>query len=109
MSAMDCIFCNIANKVTKATILYEDEDAIVFPDINPKAAFHVLIVPKQHIESVHHLSEEHGGLAGKLLLVAQKVAKLHGLQGYQLHINVGRDGGQEIDHLHIHLLSNKAS
>jgi histidine triad (HIT) family protein len=103
---MDCLFCKIVQKEIPADIEYEDEDFLVFQDIHPKAPIHVLIVPKKHIESVQTLQQEDTRIAGELLLTAQKVANQHHLVGYKLAINVGREGGQEVDHLHLHLLAN---
>jgi len=97
---MDCIFCKIINKEQKADIIYEDNDFVVFKDINPKAEMHLLVVPKKHIESLNNL--EDFKLAGKMLLLAKKFAK-----SYRIQINNGRSSGQIIDHLHMHILSGK--
>jgi histidine triad (HIT) family protein len=102
---MSCIFCKIANKTAPAEIVYEDDMALAFKDINPKSPLHLLIVPKKHIPSVNHVEIEDKALMGELILVAQKIAKEKNLSGYKLQINVGRPAGQIIDHLHIHLLS----
>lgn len=102
----DCIFCKIAKKEAEAKIEYEDDDFIVFHDIHPKAPLHLLLVPKKHIESIDHLEIHDKELMGELLLLAKKVAKQKGLNGYKLGINVGREGGQDVDHLHVHLLAN---
>jgi len=99
-----CLFCKIAKKEAPADIVYEDDKVLAFKDVNPKAPFHVLIVPKKHIPSVNHLEEVDKKLVGELFLVAQKIAKQKELKGYKLIINVGRAGGQIIDHLHLHLL-----
>lgn len=106
---MDCIFCKIAKKEQPSEILYEDEKFVCFKDINPKAATHLLLIPKEHIESVNHLLPEHVKLAGELLLTAQKIARQLNVAefGYKLTFHVGRGGGQIIDHLHLHLLSDK--
>lgn len=101
----DCIFCNIIKKEIPSSIEYEDENVMVFHDIRPKAALHLLIVPKKHIESVNHAQEEDKGLMGECIMVAQKVAAQKALQGYKLHINVGKEGGQEVGHVHMHLLA----
>ena len=102
---MDCLFCKIANKEAASEMIYEDGNFVAFKDIRPKAPFHILIVPRKHIHSVDHIEAEDKVLIGKLILVAQKIAKEKNLKGYKLQINVGREGGQEIDHLHLHLLS----
>lgn len=104
---MDCIFCKIANKELSSEAVYEDEKIIAFKDIKPKAPFHVLIIPKRHIPSVDHVEIEDKTLMGELILTAQKIAREQNLKGYKLMINVGRDGGQVVDHLHLHLLSGK--
>ena len=102
-----CIFCKIARKEVPADIIYESENVIAFKDIEPKAPFHVLIIPKKHIASVKELKEEDKNLAGELILTAKKIAEQKGLSGYKLVFNVGRDGGQIIDHIHLHLLAGK--
>ena len=103
---MDCLFCKIARKEIPVQLVYEDENAVAFYDIHPKAPLHLLIVSKKHIDSVSHLEQEDKALVGELLFIAKVIAQKYQLSGYKLQINVGRDGGQEIDHLHIHLLSN---
>jgi len=102
---MSCIFCKIANKEASAEIIYEDEKAIAFKDINPKAPVHILIIPKKHIPSVNHVETGDESLMGGLILVAQKIARKKKLNSYRLQINVGRPAGQVVDHLHLHLLS----
>jgi len=105
----ECIFCKIINKEVPSDIIYEDEKFVAFKDINPKAPVHYLIIPKKHIPSIDHVEIKDKGLIGELILVAQKIARDNNLKGYKLAINVGRDGGQVIDHLHLHLLSGKVS
>lgn len=103
-----CIFCKILNKELQANIVYEDDKTLAFDDIHPKAPVHILIIPKKHIVSVDHLEKEDKELIGELFLAAKKVAKIKGLStGYKLMVNVGKDGGQEVDHLHLHLLGGK--
>ncbi len=104
---MDCLFCKIAKGEVSSEVVYEDNKFIAFKDISPKAPLHLLIVPKKHIESINHLELKDKELIGELFLVVQKIAKEKNLKGYKLLINVGRDGGQVIDHLHLHLLSGK--
>lgn len=101
----DCIFCKIIKGEIPTNKIYDNEKIIAFNDINPKANIHILIIPKRHIESIKHLEELDKELAGEMLLVAQKLAKEKNMEGYKLVINVGREGGQLIDHLHFHLLS----
>ena len=106
---MDCIFCRIANGEIKANIVYQDEKAVAFPDINPKAPVHLLIIPRKHIESVADLAEDEEKLMGHLVLVANKLAQEQGISdtGYRLVINCGPHGGQMVAHLHIHLLGGR--
>ena len=106
---MKCIFCSIINKESPADILYEDERFIVFKDIKPGAPIDLLLVPKltlkEHLISVNDLEDKHKEMIGDLILLAKKVAKEQGIEdGYKLIFNVGRKGGQIIDHLHFHLL-----
>ena len=102
---MDCIFCKIAKGEIPSTKVFENERIVAFNDINPKARVHILIVLKKHIESVKHLEEIDEILVGELIFVAQKIAKEKNLEGYKLVINVGKEGGQLVDHMHLHLLS----
>ena len=104
---MDCIFCKIVNKQAPADIVYENDKIIVFKDVNPKAPVHLLIIPKKHILSIDHIEIQDKTLMGEIILTAQKIARERNLPGYRLVINVGREGGQVIDHLHLHLLSGK--
>lgn len=105
----NCLFCKIANKEIPAEIVYEDDKVIVFKDNKPVAPVHLLCVPKKHIQSVNHLNIEDKGLVGELFLTAQKIAREQGVAetGYRLIFNVGKDAGQTIDHLHLHLLGGK--
>ena len=104
----DCIFCKIVDKLIPAQIIYEDNDFIAFHDIHPKALVHFLIIPKQHIDSMLQLENIHINLMGKLMILANRLAieqKLHA--GYKVQINTGTNGGQEVFHLHLHVLGNK--
>jgi len=101
---MDCIFCKIVKKDARADIVFEDKDVVVFIDINPKAPKHLLVVPREHIESIANLEANHSDIIVKLIYTAKKVAEEMGLTGYKLVFNVGREGGQVVDHLHLHLL-----
>lgn len=104
---MKCLFCQIINKEVPSDIVYEDEEIIAFKDINPKAPLHFLVLPKKHIASVADLKEKDGVLVAKLILAAKKIAQKQQVseKGYKLVFNVGRGGGQMIDHLHLHFLS----
>lgn len=101
-----CIFCEITEGRKKADVVYRNKNFIAFKDINPKAPVHILIVPRKHIVSVNHLEEGDKDLVGEMFLTAQEVAGKVGVKddGYKLVFNVGRGGGQMIDHLHLHLL-----
>jgi histidine triad (HIT) family protein len=104
-----CLFCKIINKEIPAEIIYEDEDLIVFNDINPKAKIHILIVPKKHITSIAEMAEEDQNLVGKCLFRARLIAESKDINnsGYKIIINTGEDGGQIVPHLHIHLLGGE--
>lgn len=104
-----CIFCKIVKKEIPSEIVYEDEKILAFKDIEPKAPIHLLIIPKIHIPSVDHLGKGDRELIGELFLVAQGLAKEFKIDktGYRLIFNVGRDAGQTIKHLHLHLLGGK--
>lgn len=105
----DCLFCKIANKEVPSTIVYEDKNFIAFNDIFPKAPVHVLIIPKIHIDSVSSLEEGNQELLGKIWYVAQRIGKELGVSesGYRLVVNNRKNAGQEIDHLHLHLIGGK--
>jgi histidine triad (HIT) family protein len=106
---MDCIFCQIVAGKVPSNILYQDEEVIAFPDINPLAPTHLLIIPKRHIPSLAHLSEAELSLIGHMVDVANQLAKKEGIaeKGYRLAINCGEQGGQLVPHLHMHLLGGK--
>lgn len=106
---MECLFCKIINKEIPSQIVYEDNDILAFNDIAPKAPTHVLVIPKKHIESHAQLLEEDADLMGKIHMVINKIAKERGIldNGYRVVINCGEDGGQEVKHLHFHLLGGK--
>jgi histidine triad (HIT) family protein len=106
---MDCLFCKIAAKEIPATLRHEADDLVAFDDIHPKAPTHVLIVPKRHIESVETLTESDAGLMGRLVLAAQTIAREAGIaeRGYKLAVNCGKEGGQVVPHLHLHLLGGE--
>lgn len=107
MSA-DCIFCKIAKGEIPSNKIFEDEDFVVFHDIKPIAPVHFLIVPKAHIESLLSTEVTHKDLLGKALLMAPKLALQLGLKGFRTMINTGREGGQEVFHLHIHVFGGSA-
>jgi histidine triad (HIT) family protein len=103
---IECLFCKIVDKKIPAEIVYEDKKIIAFKDINPKAKIHILIIPKKHIESLNFIQEIDRKLMAELFFVIKKIAKNNNLDNYRLQINNGKKAGQEIDHLHIHILSN---
>lgn len=105
----DCLFCDIAQKRQASDMVFEDSELAAFRDINPKAATHILIVPKRHIESLASVTPDDSALLGRLLRRAQLLAEQEGIDqsGYKVVINTGRHGGQVIDHLHIHLLGGE--
>ena len=102
----DCIFCKMAAGEIAPDIVYQDDEILAFRDINPKAPTHILIIPKKHIASVAEAQPEDVALLGKIQLVAAQVAQELGLTeaGYRLVSNAGKDAGQEVFHLHYHLL-----
>jgi histidine triad (HIT) family protein len=104
-----CIFCQIANHQSSAKIVYEDNTVMAFQDIDPKAPTHLLIIPRKHISSLNNLADEDVQLAGKMLLIAKQVATELNLDksGYRLVLNTGREGGQAVYHLHMHLLGGR--
>lgn len=99
----DCIFCKIVSGAIPSQKIHEDDELIAFNDIHPIAPVHFLIVPKQHTESLAHCDEEQRALLGRILLLAPKLAKQQGLNGFRTMINTGREGGQEVFHLHVHV------
>ncbi len=111
----NCIFCKIAAKQIPSSIVYEDEDLLAFKDINPAAPVHVLIIPKSHISTLSDSDDSHVPLLGKMLRLAAKLAVEFGCAvsydadgvasgGYKTLVNSGPDGGQEVYHLHLHLI-----
>ena len=104
--SMSCVFCKIIAKEIPAGIVYEDEDVLAFKDINPLAPVHVLVIPKRHIESINDLEEKDAELVGKMILVAKKIAAelRTDENGYKLLFRTGEWGGQEVPHIHLHLI-----
>jgi histidine triad (HIT) family protein len=103
---MDCIFCKIANKEIPVEFLYEDDLVVAFRDAKPIAPVHVLIIPREHIESIADLQEKHEKLAGRMIMAAKKLADKAGISqnGYKLLFRVKKHGGQEVAHIHLHLI-----
>lgn len=106
---MGCLFCAIAKGEIPAQIVYKDEDLVAFKDINPQSPVHILIIPRKHIANLTELDEADTELAGKMILLAGKLAREMDIaeSGYRLVINSGREGGQVVQHLHLHLLGGR--
>jgi len=104
----NCIFCKIARREIPSNKIYEDEEILAFNDINPAAPIHFLLIPKLHIDSLSATEDNHQDLLGKMLLLAPKLAKEQGCEdGFRTIINTGRVGGQEIFHLHLHIIGGR--
>lgn len=99
----DCIFCKIVKGDIPSKRIHEDDEVIAFNDIHPIAPVHFLIVPKVHVESLASCEASHEELLGKMLLLAPKLATKLGLKGFRTMINTGREGGQEVFHIHVHV------
>lgn len=105
----DCIFCKIAAGQIPCRKAHEDDELLAFHDINPWAPVHFLIIPKQHIESLAHTDARHEALLGRMLVLASKLAPEQGCNpgregGFRIVVNNGREGGQEVLHLHMHVI-----
>ena len=106
---MECIFCQIVDGKIPSQTLYQDEEVIAFRDINPQAPVHILIIPKRHISSLAQLTQAESSLIGHMVGVANQLAKEESVleSGYRLVTNCGREGGQLVPHLHMHLLGGR--
>ncbi len=105
----DCIFCRIVSGEIPARLVYEDEHAIAFRDINPQAPTHVLVIPRRHIASVSELQPGDADLMGRLILAAGEIAGKEAIAagGYRLVMNTGAAAGQTVDHIHVHVLGGR--
>lgn len=105
----DCIFCKIIKGEIPSKKVYEDKDIFAFEDINPQAPVHVLIVPKKHIEKSLDVTGQDKELIGSIFMVANKLAKEKGIaeSGFRLVVNCNRDSGQDVFHIHFHLLGGR--
>lgn len=105
-----CIFCKIANGDIPTEFVFESADLVAFRDINPEAPVHILIIPRAHLESVNDLESENAFLIGEMALAAKRIAEKENLleDGYRLVMNTGKNGGQEVPHLHMHLLGGRS-
>jgi histidine triad (HIT) family protein len=102
----ECFFCKIINKEAPTEIVYQDNDVFAFKDIHPLAPVHILIVPKKHIARISDIEDKDEALMGKIILTAKKIADSLNISksGYKLLFRVGRHGGQEVEHVHLHLI-----
>jgi histidine triad (HIT) family protein len=106
---MSCLFCKIVEGSIPSAPVYQDELCYAFADIHPQAPVHVLVVPREHIVSLVDATEDDRALLGHLVWAAGEIARAKGLpKGYRLVINTGEDGGQTVDHLHVHLLGGRS-
>lgn len=105
-----CIFCRIARGEIPADIVHEAERLVAFRDVSPQAPEHILLIPREHVPSVDHLTDSDAVLAGELLIAARDIARRLGVSesGYRLVTNIGPDGGQSVGHLHLHLLAGRS-
>jgi histidine triad (HIT) family protein len=105
----DCLFCNIVAGGTEAALVHQDDAVTAFRDINPQAPVHLLLIPNQHVATLNDLRPEHDALLGRLVRTAADLAAREGIaeSGYRLLSNCGRDGGQVIMHLHVHLVGGR--
>jgi histidine triad (HIT) family protein len=105
----NCLFCKIINKEIPADIVFENDEVLAFKDINPQAPTHILIIPKKHISTTNDIDNNDKNLMGELIITAKNIAKDMGFaeNGYRLNINCGNDGGQEVGHIHLHLLAGR--
>jgi len=104
-----CLFCRIARGEIPATIVHEDDEVVAFRDVNPQAPTHVLVIPREHLSSAADLAADHAELLAAMFVAANRVAAADGVAdtGYRLVVNVGRDAGQSVDHLHLHVLGGR--
>ena len=105
----DCIFCKIAAGDIPADIVFQDDELVAFRDINPQAPHHVQIIPRRHIETILDLNEDDAGLVSRMILTANNIAGDLGLseRGYRLVFNCEKEGGQQVFHIHLHLLGGR--
>lgn len=106
---MNCLFCQIAARAIPSSVLYEDDEILAFRDIKPQAPTHLLIIPKKHIATIDDVETEDGALLGNMVLCAKGLAARENINesGYRLVFNVKANGGQEVYHIHLHLLAGR--
>lgn len=106
LSSMDCIFCKIiSKKIPQNKLEYEDDLCMAFHDINPRSKKHMLIIPKKHIPTMKDVTAEDETTLGRMMKVSSDLAKKHGMKDYKLLISTGKGAGQEVFHVHLHLMS----
>jgi histidine triad (HIT) family protein len=105
----DCLFCKMVKGEIKPDVVHEDEHVLAFRDINPQGPVHILVIPKEHIPTINHLEDEHAELIGRLFLAAKKIAAEEGIaeDGYRLVFNCNKHGGQEVYHIHLHIIGGR--
>lgn len=105
----DCLFCRIAAGEQDADVVHSGDDVVAFRDINPQAPTHILIIPREHIDSARAVKDRHGRVLAQMLQVGEHLARSEGIDrtGWRLVTNVGQDAGQAVHHLHIHLLGGR--
>ena len=105
----DCLFCKIIKGEVPCNKVYEDEEILAFYDINPATPIHILVIPKKHITSLAHLEKEDEPIVGRIYGVINQIAEEKGFkqEGYRVIVNCGKNGGQEVMHLHFHILAGK--
>lgn len=108
MADSDCLFCRIAGGEIPSEKVYANDEVLAFRDIQPRAPTHLLVIPRRHVGSAHHLTDADGELLGRLFSVMRRLADDAGLgSGYRIVTNVGPDAGQSVEHLHFHLLGGR--
>lgn len=109
MADQDCIFCKIVDGSIPSSRVYEDDICIAFNDLTPQAPTHILVIPKEHVDSLAKSGANHKDTLGHLLLSAAEIARERGFEedGYRVVINTNADGGQTVFHLHVHLLAGR--
>jgi len=105
----DCIFCKIINREIPSDIVYEDEKVLAFRDVDPKAPFHVLVIPKEHIKSANEITAANSSIVSYIFEVIAKIAKDNGIadNGYRIVNNCGESAGQSVHHMHFHVLAGR--
>ena len=105
----ECIFCRIVERTIPSKIVFEDDQVVAFEDVNPQAPVHVLVVPRRHVASIAELQAADAGLLGHLMVTGAAIAKQKGIaeSGYRAVVNTGKNGGQTVFHLHLHVLGGR--